>query len=101
MPAVRPMRVFDTHKAVKALCHAGFDDAQAEAVVEQISDAVNDVATKSDLDRFATKQDFERWGAKLATKEDLAQQNATMLRYALGFVALAVALTKVFDAIIG
>ena len=151
MPAVRPMPVFDTHKAVKALCHAGFDDAQAEAVVEQINDAVNDnVATKTDLDRFATKEDFERfatkdnlqpfatkddlkgfatkadlelwvakfatkedlqpfvtkdyrelWGAKSATKEDLAKQNATMLRYALGIVALAVALTKVFDAIIG
>ena len=147
MPAVRPMPVFDTHKAVKALCHAGFDDAQAEAVVEQINDAVNDnVATKTDLDRFATKEDFERfatkddlqrfatkddlqrfatkddlkdfatktdlepfvtkdylelWGAKYATKEDLAKQNATMLRYALGIVALAVALTKVFDAIIG
>ena len=111
MPAVRPMPVFDTHKAVKALCHAGFDDAQAEAVVEQISDAVNDnVATKTDLDRFATKEDLERfatkddlelWGAKFATKEDLAKQNATMLRYALGIVALAVALTKVFDAIIG
>ncbi|MCY4012560.1 MAG: hypothetical protein OXG82_07590 [Gammaproteobacteria bacterium] len=114
------MPVFDTHKAVKALCHAGFDDAQAEAVVEQISDAVNDnVATKTDLDRFATKEDLERfatkedlerfvtkdylelWGAKFATKEDLAKQNATMLRYALGIVALAVALTKVFDAIIG
>ena len=123
------MPVFDTHKAVKALCHAGFDDAQAEAVVEQINDAVNDnVATKTDLDRFATKEDFERfatkddlkdfatktdlepfvtkdylelWGAKYATKEDLAKQNATMLRYALGIVALAVALTKVFDAIIG
>lgn len=142
MPAVRPMPLFDTHKAVKALCHAGFDDAQAEAVVEQINDAVNDnVATKSDLDRFATKEDLERfatkedlerfvtkeylerwgakfatkedlepfvtkdylelWGAKFATKEDLAKQNATMLRYALGIVALAVALTKVFDAIIG
>ena len=160
MPAVRPMPVFDTHKAVKALCHAGFDDAQAEAVVDQINDAVNDnVATKTDLARFATKEDFERfatkedlrpfatkddlqrfatkddlqrfatkenlelwaakfatkddlqpfvtkdylelWGAKFATKEDLAKQNATMLRYALGIVALAVALTKVFDAIIG
>ena len=151
MPAVRPMPVFDTHKAVKALCHAGFDDAQAEAVVEQINDAVNDnVATKTDLDRFATKEDFERfatkddltrfatkddlqrfatkddlalwaakfatkgdlelWAAKFATKddllrfatkEDLAKLTGTMLRYALGIVALVVALTKVFDAVLG
>ena len=30
---------FDTHKAVKELCGAGFDDALAEAVVEQINSA--------------------------------------------------------------
>ena len=146
MPTVRPMPVFDTHKAVKALSHAGFDDAQAEAVVEQINDAVNEnVATKTDLDRFATKEDFERFATKddlqrvaddvhriaddmrrfatkddlqrvtddmqrfatkddllrFATKEDMAKQNGAMLRYALGTVALVVALTKVLDAVIG
>ena len=148
MPTVRPMPVFDTHKAVKALCHAGFDDAQAEAVVEQINDAVNEnVATKTDLDPFATKKDLERFATKddlqrvadnlqrvaddmqrfatkedlqrfatkedlqrfatkddlqrFATKEDLAKQNGAMLWYALGTIALVVALTKVLDAVIG
>ena len=157
MPTVRPMPVFDTHKAVKALCHAGFDDAQAEAVVEQINDAINEnVATKTDLDQFATKEDFKRFATKddlqrvaddikrvaddlqrfatkddlqrfatiddlqrfatkddllrfatkddllrFATKEDLAKQNGAMLRYALGTIALVVALTKVLDAVIG
>ena len=105
------MPVFDTHKAVKALHHAGFDCAQAEAVIEQINVAVNDnvatktyrdrLATEKYLERFATKEDFELWGAKILTKEDLEKQNKTMLRYALGMVALTVALTKVFDAIIG
>ena len=33
------MPAFDTHKAVKALCEAGFDDVQAEAVVDQINGA--------------------------------------------------------------
>jgi len=80
------MPLFDTHKAVKALSHAGFDDTQAEAVVEQINEAVNEnVATKSDferfvstldLERFATKEDFERFATKqdlerFATKADL------------------------------
>jgi len=80
------MPLFDTHKAVKALSHAGFDDTQAEAVVEQINEAVNEnVATKSDferfvakldLERFATKEDFERFATKqdlerFATKQDL------------------------------
>ena len=41
---------FDTHKAVKALKSSGFDEKQAEAVVETIDEAVNEtVATKSDL----------------------------------------------------
>ncbi len=65
------MPAFDTHKAVKALSSAGFDNAQAEAVVDQISGAVSEnVATKVDLDRFATKEDLERF----ATKEDLRQE---------------------------
>ena len=144
MQAVRSMPVFDTHKAVKALCHAGFDDTQAEAVVEQINEAVNEnVATKTDLDRFATKEDFERfatkedlerfatkddlerWADKFATKEDVerwADKFATkedvlklelrmnekfdkftgsLLRYALGIVGLAVALTKALDFVVG
>ena len=73
------------------------DDLQRFAT----KDDLKDFATKDDLEPFVTKDYLELWGAKYATKEDLAKQNATMLRYALGIVALAVALTKVFDAIIG
>ena len=66
----RTMPAFDTHKAVKALCGAGFDDAQAEAVVEQINGAVNDnLASKEDLDR--TGQSLRTAIASLATKEEL------------------------------
>ena len=74
------MPAFDTHKAVKALSSAGFDNAQAEAVVDQISGAVSEnVATKVDLERFATKVDLERFATKedlerFATKEDLRQE---------------------------
>ena len=74
------MPAFDTHKAVKALSSAGFDNAQAEAVVDQISGAVSEnVATKVDLERFATKVDLERFATKVdlerfATKEDLRQE---------------------------
>ena len=131
MQTVRSMPVFDTHKAVKGLCHAGFDDTQAEAVVEQINEAVNEnVATKTDLDRFATKEDFERfatrddltrfatkndlerWADKFATREDVLKLELRMnekfdkftgslLRYALGIVGLAVALTKALDFVVG
>ena len=92
------MPLFDTHKAVKALSHAGFDDTQAEAVVEQINEAVNEnVATKSDferfvstldLERFATKEDFERFATKqdlerFATKEDLERFTAELVKLEL------------------
>ena len=73
---------FDTHKAVKALKSSGFDEKQAEAVVETIDTAVNEtVATKSDLALLAA----ELGGVKktvgdiqdnidknMATKADLA-----------------------------
>ena len=43
-------RAFDTLKAAKALRAAGFDDAQAEAVIATVGDAVGgNVATKADL----------------------------------------------------
>ena len=85
---------FDTHKAVKALKSSGFDEKQAEAVVETIDEAVNEtVATKSDLallgaelggvkktvgdiqddidKNMATKSDLALLAAKMATKEEL------------------------------
>ena len=41
---------FDTLKAAKALRDAGFDDAQAEAVIATVGDAAGgNVATKADL----------------------------------------------------
>ena len=107
--------MFDTHRAVKALARAGFDDAQAEAVVEQINGAFSEnLATKQDLERLATKDELKellkayptkddlREALKAyATKEDLAKQNMTMLRYAVGIVVAVVALTKGLDALIG
>ena len=83
---------FNTHKAVKALKSSGFDEKQAEAVVETIDKAVNEtVATKSDLallgadlavltktvegiqenidKNMATKADLEVMAAKIETLE--------------------------------
>ena len=55
---------------------SGFDENQAESVVETINKAVNEtVATKADLEvmasKLATKADLEVMAAKLATKEEL------------------------------
>ena len=75
------MPAFDTHKAVKALCHAGFDDVQAEAVVDQINGAITEnLVFKADLAQSernlatridTTKEDLRATVAALATKEDL------------------------------
>ena len=66
------MPAFDTHKAVKALCSAGFDDTQAEAVVDQINGAINEnVATKTDLEKLPTKEELRQEITKLATRADV------------------------------
>ena len=67
---------FDTHEAVKALKSSGFDEKQAESVVETINKAVNEtVATKADLEvmasKLATKEELKALADKMATKEEL------------------------------
>ena len=66
---------FDTLKAAKSLKAAGFDEAQAEAVVATVGDAVREqtapLATSAAAiaDRMATKDDI----ANMATKDDVAR----------------------------
>ena len=83
---------FNTHKAVKALKSSGFDEKQAESVVETIDKAVNEtvatkselalltktvegiqenMATKADIKDMATKTDLKNMADKMATKDDL------------------------------
>lgn len=81
------MPAFDTHKAVKALCEAGFGDAQAEAVVDQINGAITEnLVSKADLDQTeriltakidscATKEDLHRAITPLVTQQ---QQHAAV-----------------------
>ena len=79
---------FNTHKAVKALKNSGFDEKQAESVVETIDKAVNEtVATKTDLAllaaKMATKDDLKALATKdelkaLATKEELRALRKTV-----------------------
>ena len=52
--------LFDTHKAVKDLQEAGFDEAQAEAVVATVGTAI-----------IATKQDINDLRSEIATKSDM------------------------------
>ena len=108
---------FDTHKAVKALCNAGFNGSQAEAVVDQINGAVNEnVATKADLAQLVRREEFSdelnEAVAKLATKEELEKlelrllaqmqkQANTYLKYLIVFAAAIVGLSKMLDILIG
>ena len=117
---------FDTHKAVKELCSAGFDDTQAEALVEQINGAfVGSVATKADVERLVTRDEFREAVAELATKEELREavaklatkdeleklelrmvallqrQANTYLRYLMLMAAAIVALSKGVDLLFG
>ena len=67
---------FNTHEAVRALKSSGFDEKQAESVVETIDEAVNEtVATKADLAllaaKMATKEELGVLANKMATKDDL------------------------------
>ena len=61
---------FDTLKAAKALRSAGFDDAQAEAVISTVGDAVGgNVSTKADLQevRAEMKADLQELRSEMKT----------------------------------
>ena len=61
----------DTHKAVKALMGVGFDEAQAETLIETVGEAHDAVASKTDVEALGqqTKADVEALGQQ--TKADL------------------------------
>ena len=65
----RPM--FDTLQVTKELRESGFAEPQAEAVVAAFGAIAGNVATKDDLEGFATKDDLKALEAKMATKDDL------------------------------
>ena len=68
---------FDTHRVVKDLRDAGFDEAQAEAVVNALGSAVDrDVVKPEDLKEFATKADLTQAIGELRT--EIAELRAEM-----------------------
>ena len=97
---------FDTHKAVTALKQAGFEEAQAEAVVNTMGEALGgNVATKADLTevRAALEGNLAAVKAKLETdiaavRTDMAEQFVALYKQlwlmAVGIVGLTVTLVK-------
>ena len=100
--------LFDTHKAVKDLQEAGFDEAQAEAVVTTVGAAIiGNVATKQDVAdaRMDTKQDVA--DARMDTKQDISDLRSEMqameLRITLrmgGLIVAGVALIIALDKLL-
>jgi len=93
---------FDTLKASRTLQAAGFDEGQAEAVVNTLGEALGgNVATKADLTevRAALEADIAAVRTELATvRADLADQFAALYKQlwlmAVGIVGLTVTLGK-------
>ena len=104
--------LFDTHKAVKDLQEAGFDEAQAEAVVATVGTAIiGNVATKQDVTDAlnATKQDVAE--ARNESKSDIqtlgsdlrSEMQAMELRITLrmgGLIVAGVALIIALDKLL-
>ena len=68
---------FDTHEAFRELTQAGFGEAQAEAVIATIGNALGGyLATRQDIadirSEMATKQDIADVRSEMATKQDIA-----------------------------
>ena len=97
---------FDTHRVVKDLQDAGFDEAQAEAVVNALGSAIDrDVVRPEDLKDFATKADIAELRLEVAelAAELRTEMKALELRLTvrltgvmIATVGLAVAILKLF-----
>ena len=98
-----PAFAFDTHAAVKSLTGAGFDTMQAEAITDTLRDAVTEsVATKGDvavlgprLDRIATRKDLEAFATKADLDAGFASLKADMLKFAFVIVMTVIVSTNI------
>ncbi len=86
---------FDTHKVVKDLQDAGFDEAQAEAVVNALGSAIDrDVVRPEDLKDFAKKSDIVDLRQEMAALELRITVRLTGVMLATG--GLVIAILKLF-----
>ena len=89
---------FNTHEAVKALKSSGFNEKQAESVVETIDNAVNEtVATKSDLALLAA--DLEVQGAKIDALRETVEGIQENIKENMATKADLAILTKTVEGI--
>ena len=87
----------DTHRAVKDLEEAGFDERGAEAMVSLVSTALTDnVATKADISDMATKSDVSNLHFRLKADMKNSENRMTMR-----FAGMALAIVGLTSAIVG
>ncbi len=89
---------FDTLKAAKALRDAGFGDAQAEAVIATVGDAVGgNVTTKADLQELktATKADLQTLELRITHKFESLYKHLWAM--SVGIVTAVVTLMKLLS----
>ena len=91
--------VFDTLKAAKALQAAGFDDAQAEAVIATVGDAVGgNVATPADVQEVRT--DIQESQADIReVRTDVQKLQVDVQELKVGIHALEVCFTQKFETL--
>ena len=90
---------FDTHRVVKDLQDAGFDEAQAEAVVKALGETVDrDVVKPEDLKDFATKADIAELRAEMHTELKALELRLTvrLTGVIIAAAGLTVAILKLF-----
>ncbi len=86
---------FDTHKAVTVLKQAGFEEAQAEAVVNTMGEALGgNVATKADLAAVQAKLEADIAGVRTEVAEQFTALYKQLWLMAVGIVGLTVTLVK-------
>ena len=92
---------FDTHKIVKELQEAGFDEPQAEAVVSAMGAAVvGNLATKADLQEFRAAMQADIKDARNEAKSDMqAMELRIMLRIG-GLIVAGVGLIIALDKLV-
>lgn len=89
---------FDTLKAAKALRAAGFDDAQAEAVIDTVGDAVSgNVATKADLQELRTEMKADLQELELRLTHQFESLYKHLWAMSAGIVTVVVALMKLLS----
>ena len=92
------MAIFDTLRTTQRLREAGFEPAQAEALVAAFSDGVGDtVATKADVERLEERleEQIDRLEERMDGKLDALEgrmKNYTLRIFGAGFGSLALLL---------